>query len=180
MNPSWKRPHPTQPFSPRQTQLCYVIPDISFLMTATGETQQFLKASYSRVSQSLHCRFSLWSDLKFSCSRKPLISCTTQHDTEHTRCPFSTQLLQHQRPTTSLPIFLSFRLNSSISSDPSPQVISLRYQITLLWTPSNDTDVALGEWCPNLGKSAPAMEKGSSQTYQAPHSHKLTWCSPFL
>lgn len=54
MNPSWERHHPVQPFPPRQTQLHYVIRDILFLVTAGGETQQFLKASYSSVSQSLH------------------------------------------------------------------------------------------------------------------------------
>lgn len=117
------------------------------------------------------------SDLKFSCSRKPLISCTTQHDTEHTRCPFSAQLLKYPRPTTSLPIFLFFRLNSSVSSDPSPWVISLRDPITLLWTLSNDTDIALGEWCPSLGKSSPAVEKkDSSQTYQAPQTNSRDVC----
>lgn len=97
------------------------------------------------------CRFSLWSNLKFPFSRKPLICCTTHHDTEHTCRPFSAQLLECRRHTTSLPIFLFFRLNNYISSDPFPRVISLRYRITILWTLSNDAHVALRGW-PTFGQ----------------------------
>lgn len=149
MTTSWKRSHPVQPFSPRQIQLHYVIPDI-FVLSVLNDCQRRNSAiSQSRLFQCFTIfsiwRFPLLSNLKFFLySTKPLISCTTHHGTENALCPFSlhsswnTEDLSHP-----LLIFLFFRLNNSVSSDLFSTVILLRYQIALSWTRSSYTHCAL-------------------------------------
>lgn len=91
MNLNWKNSHPVQPFSPRQIQLHYVIPDI-FVLSVLNDCQW--RNTATSQSQLFQCfttfsiwKFSLFSNLKFfPCSRKPLISCTINHDTENTLC----------------------------------------------------------------------------------------------
>lgn len=78
MNLSWKNSHPVQPFSPRQIQLHYVIPDI-FVLSVLNDCQWRNTATSQRQLLQGFTTFSIWKfslffNLKlFPCSRKPLI-----------------------------------------------------------------------------------------------------------